>query len=506
MVLVYLASRICRSPRNHFHALALAALAILVWDPRVINDIGFQLSFTAVTAILLALRWYDQARDSPLPSGESSWGNWLRERVQLCLQISFVAFLATWPLIAWYFHRIALISPLANAFVFPVASMTIPLGLAAALSSLVFPSTAIALLTPAGWGASILIITLRFMARLSFSNLTISAPSAPTMVVYYVTLASLLLWPRTRKRAWLILAAGIVVVGATAAAALKSFNESGRLTINAFDAGRSQAILVGLPDGRDLLWLGYPPYGNTSVVRRVVLPGLLHKRIRFLHGIVAANNTEATARGMVEVAQDVEAREVWLAPRRDGSWPTHLSRRVEQLDLPVVALQAGWSEPCGIDCSIKALWPDPSYPEAPEGSVFGPVLYIRFNKRTVLLTGDSSYHVERALLAKKEPLEVTLLQVPKAGSRYASSSSFIKHVKPEFAILAARAPRSWRDDVEKTLGRYDRLGISLWRVDRDGAITWWTDGTTSSIRKARLNGAGSPRPHRGKAPNRDRSR
>jgi competence protein ComEC len=132
MILVYLASRVCRTTRNHFHAVALAALLILMWNPGVISDIGFQLSFTAVSAILLALRRYERGKEGPLPSGERTWGGWLRERVFLCLLISIVAFLATWPLIARSFHRVALISPLANALVFPIASITIPLGLAAA--------------------------------------------------------------------------------------------------------------------------------------------------------------------------------------------------------------------------------------------------------------------------------------------------------------------------------------------------------------------------------------
>lgn len=506
MVLVYLASRICRRPRNHFHALALAALLILVWDPRVINDIGFQLSFTAVTAILLTLRRHDRVKEGPLPGGEKVWGSWLKERVRLYLQISLVAFLATWPLIARYFHRIALISPLTNALVFPVASMTIPLGLAAALSSLLLPAAAKALLTPAGWGASLLLVTLKFMARLSFSNWTISAPSAPAMVVYYVTLTSLLIWLQTRRRGWLILVAGILLIGATTAAALQNFREAGRLTITALDADRSQAIILGLPDGRKLLWFGAPSNGNSYVIRQIVVPTLLHKRIRVLHGLIAANNTEATARGLLSLAQKIEVKQIWLASKGDATWPLQLGGSIKRLDLPVRKLQADWSEPCGKNCSIRALWPTTSSPASREGSFLGPVLYIRYNQRGALLTGDSSYRVERAIIAGKEPLDVTLLQVPKAGSRYASSASFLRYVRPELAMLVARAPWSWRDDVKNTLERYDSLGIPVWRVDRSGALIWETDGESSSIRAVRLNGAGFLRPHRVKVLGYDRSR
>ncbi len=99
-----------------------------------------------------------------------------------------------------------------------------------------------------------------------------------------------------------------------------------------------------------------------------------------------------------------------------------------------------------------------------------------------------------------------MLQVPKAGSRYASNYSFLRAVAPEVAVLAARFPVSWLQDVEKTLERYKEMDIRLWRVDRDGAITWQTDGTTSSIRAVRFNGGETRRLRPGGAGGRDRSR
>lgn len=496
MVLVFLASRICRVASNNLHALALAALVILVGDPEAVGDVGFQLSFIAVAAILLALRWHKGEEVSLLPAGERTWAGRLKERTKLYLLISLVAFLATWPLIGRTFHRVALIGPLANALVFPLASLTIPAGLAAALSSLLLPGASRFLLAPAGWGASVLIATLRGLARLPFSNLEISAPSAWTLAVYYGLLGFLLLWPRARRRSLLAAGAALLIVGVTVASALHNLSAMGRLSVTALDAGRSQAILISLPDGRRLLWYGAPPRGRSSYsVRQVVVPALLHQRVSLIHGLIAANDTEETGKGLMSLARAVDIRELWLAGAKGKA--AHLSQAARELELPVVSLSAGWSEPCGRTCVIRVLWPEAGgYSPPAEGYVTGPVLYLRHEQKGVLLTGDSSYRVERALLESVGSLEVSLMQVPKAGSRYASSRTFLKRVHPEAALLAARAPRSWQADVENTIARYGSLGIPLWNVERDGAFTWWSDGESSSVSAERLNEGGSrhPRP------------
>ncbi len=56
MVVAYLLARILERPRGALHPVFLAALIILIIEPGLLWDTGFQLTFVAVTAILLALR------------------------------------------------------------------------------------------------------------------------------------------------------------------------------------------------------------------------------------------------------------------------------------------------------------------------------------------------------------------------------------------------------------------------------------------------------------------
>ena len=100
------------------NALALAALAILVFSPSAIYSIGFQLSFITVAAVLMFARLPERLRSS------HRWVNYLSSTVIT----SIVAMLATVALCAHYFHTVSLMSVLTNLLVLPILPFFLVLG------------------------------------------------------------------------------------------------------------------------------------------------------------------------------------------------------------------------------------------------------------------------------------------------------------------------------------------------------------------------------------------
>lgn len=100
------------------NALAMAALLILVFKPSSIYDVGFQLSFITVGAILLFAR---------LPRWLESRHKWLNYLTATVIT-SFVALLATVALSAHYFHTVSLMSVLSNMLILPIMPVFMTLG------------------------------------------------------------------------------------------------------------------------------------------------------------------------------------------------------------------------------------------------------------------------------------------------------------------------------------------------------------------------------------------
>ena len=99
------------------HAMAIAALVILVGDTNQLFEVGFQLSFMAVFGIY----WFNQPILKYLPQPRNKFQNFMVN----VFSISMSAQLATMPLVIYYFHQYSFISIIANLVIIPFAEIVI---------------------------------------------------------------------------------------------------------------------------------------------------------------------------------------------------------------------------------------------------------------------------------------------------------------------------------------------------------------------------------------------
>jgi len=99
------------------NALSLAALSILLANPRQLSDIGFQLSFASVIAIV----WFYPKLNAFLKA-EKLKNKAIRYMIQSCL-VSLSAWLGTAGFIAYYFRIFSPVTVLANVFAVPLAAL-----------------------------------------------------------------------------------------------------------------------------------------------------------------------------------------------------------------------------------------------------------------------------------------------------------------------------------------------------------------------------------------------
>ncbi|MCX8014438.1 MAG: ComEC/Rec2 family competence protein, partial [candidate division WOR-3 bacterium] len=100
----------------------LAGIIILLFTPRALFDISFQLSFVTTTAILLmAPRLYNSIKNINIPHA-------LKTHLLLPLFVSFSAMIGVAPLLSYYFFEFPVPGVFANLLVIPLVSLAIPLG------------------------------------------------------------------------------------------------------------------------------------------------------------------------------------------------------------------------------------------------------------------------------------------------------------------------------------------------------------------------------------------
>ena len=114
-----------RNP-DTLNILAASFFFLLVWDPKLLMDMGFQLSYLAVVGIVLL---YKPIYDRIVLS------NWILDKGWSLISVSIAAQLATTPLSLFYFHQFPNYFLLANIFVVPFSNLIIYTGILALILS-----------------------------------------------------------------------------------------------------------------------------------------------------------------------------------------------------------------------------------------------------------------------------------------------------------------------------------------------------------------------------------
>lgn len=109
---------------SSINSICASAVILLMFNPMLLFDVGFQLSYSAVTGIVLFVRPLE--RLLPLPSVENTVGKMAvgllaKARTMLC--VSFVAQMCTLPFTILYFHQFPIYFLVANMVIIPFAGI-----------------------------------------------------------------------------------------------------------------------------------------------------------------------------------------------------------------------------------------------------------------------------------------------------------------------------------------------------------------------------------------------
>ena len=182
------------------NALTMAALAILLFAPSSLYNVGFQLSFVTVAGLLVFARLPERFKS------RHQWVNYLSTTILA----SAVAMLATVALSAHYFHTISFLSVLSNLLILPVLPFFMVLGAlfllvtAAGMHWPVLDSMLDGLYRYIHWVAG-------SVNALPLSHVGGVYMSGYGVLAYFVVMALAVLWLYRRNNRYLI-AAGLVLV------------------------------------------------------------------------------------------------------------------------------------------------------------------------------------------------------------------------------------------------------------------------------------------------------
>lgn len=467
-----LAAALAGRPTSRWYALLLAAALTLGFNPRAADDVGWQLSFAAVLAMLALVSGLSKAlRRGRLPRG-----------IAEALAVTAVATLATAPLIALHFERLSLVSLPVNLLAAPAVAPVMWLGTIAGALGQVVPDLAVPVAGLASLPLGYLTWLADRAAALPFAELALASPRPIGVAASYgAAIAGALAWRcwRTRREARAgqrpPAARGHVVVAALACMALaaglarasRSPQVPRGLTISFLDIGQGDATLLQHGDATVLVDTG-PPTGpilarlRDARVRRIDVLVLTHDALD--HDGAAAAVLDAFPVGLV-----VDGEEAGAAPALGpfGARPdVPVARLAARRRLRRIASDAGQVLRAG-PLELRVLWPQrrPAAPPGGEPNDRATVLHVRDGTFDLLLTADAESNITAAL----DLPVVEALKVAHHGSDDPGLPGLLQRLRPEIAVIEVGAHNTYGHPTPATLTALRAVPI-VRRTDRDGTV------------------------------------
>ncbi len=481
---------------SRLYALALAAVVLLVLQPGISADIGWQLSFAAVLGILLLAAPLRAAIAARI--GARGWQRALAEGATMTI----AATLATAPLIAFHFEAISTTTLVANLLALPAVAPAMWLGMLAAAAGQVpgFPVEALdainALLLGyiaqvAAWcgGPSWAYLHV----RLGVGGLIASYLAIAALAVLALRLGRRRRLAARRKRKLaagpesrlsapfrthlrgiaFALAAALTVLwlgsGLFAAGGGASPVPLGGLRVSVLDVGQGDAILLQPRGAPAVLVDGGPPGDGIAAELRAA-------GVAQLGAAVVTHDQSDHAGGIRELFGEMPVGRLLYAVLGRA---TLAEARIQ--GVPTRRLAEG-SELRSGRLRLDVLWPPPELlagsHRGEDPNLLAVVMLARWRRFSMLLTADAE-----AEATPLDPGPIDVLKVAHHGSDDAGLDALLDRTRPSLAVISVGAGNPFGHPTPATLATLAAHGVRTLRTDRDGTVV--LDVDRDSVRVSR---------------------
>ncbi|MCB0242116.1 MAG: ComEC/Rec2 family competence protein [Anaerolineae bacterium] len=478
-------------------SLFVAGFLMTLLNPLTLWDVGFELSFIATLSLVMfatpMTQWFEARVNARLPSSVARTATGF---LNDALIVTLAATILTLPLIAFYFGRVSVVSPLTNLLVLPVQPYVMIWGGLGTILGLIGESL------NALWLAAQAAMTIPFLALhwtvavvealapLPFASVNVDLGRAG-LWVFYLALGGIVLTLRsntpvlgkvrqalTSSTATTLSAAALLVVGGLLFVSLRT-QPDGKLHVHFLDSERGEAVLIETPDGQQVLIDG--GYSPTALL------GALGRHMPFydrkLELVVLTHPGDERVGGLVGLPERYQIDQVLQAPfpypsTAYESWLRLLQRQ----QIPVTRAEAGTRVLLGNGIALDVLHPGPDPTLTGDGEpdldANSLVLRLSWGDTSFLLTGDASDDVQDALVASGVDLRSTVVKLPDGGRQASFSQPLLDAVQAQQAVVFVQSDDRFRqlsgavqDAWVEVVGEEN-----FHRTDLEGTVSFTSNG------------------------------
>jgi competence protein ComEC len=461
------------SPLN---TLGVAALVLLLWRPGALFDVGFQLSFAAVAAIVTVVPRLEDLAPQTWTAG------WARRHAWEVTAVSFAATLGTAPVLLYHFGYASAAGLVLNLAAIPLT------GLALGSAFAMIGTSAVSSTLAAGYGAAsdglvdgLLWITKAGEAALGWAAVEAFVQDPWLVAAMVAGLVACAQWPRPRLRwRWLLLSL-VLVTGSVWAAIVQGAHRP-QLDVVFFDVGHGDAALLRLPNGRHLLIDAGArgPTGDHGT--HTILPHLERYGIDRLDAVLVSHPHGDHLGGVPALLRTIPISQfITSGTTIDSELFAETRHLIDSTGVPHRTAQRGDTLHLDPSVRLQVLAPDPEMRVSDNANDASIVLRVVYGRTTLLFTGDAERDAEAALVRRYGSLlRSDVVKVGHHGSSTSSTVPFVAAATRDstrtVAVISAGTHGVFDLPRPEIVRRWDEAGAVAWTTKDGGALWLRSDG------------------------------
>ncbi|GIN86997.1 hypothetical protein J6TS2_33830 [Heyndrickxia sporothermodurans] len=245
------------------------------------------------------------------------------------------------------------------------------------------------------------------------------------------------------------------------------------MSVHFIDVGQGDSIYIKAPNGENILIDG-GKNGNT------VVSYLKKQKVKTINVMISTHPDADHMGGLDEVLKAFKVKSIY-APKVSHTTQVYKNflTAVKKEGVKIKSAQKGVTVPIkGV--SAKFVAPVKTYSKS-DLNDWSAVLRLTYGKKSFLFTGDAELKSETDMLKSKQTLKADVLKVGHHGAKTSTSASFLKAVKPTYAVISVGKGNSYGHPTSTVLNRLKSSKVKVFRTDKQGSIVAKTDGKTISF-------------------------
>lgn len=448
-------------------SLGFALLVLLIQNPYAAASVSLQLSFAAVAGIALVASPLSVALLTPIRRRVPDGPVW-RILMTLCrilitnVAVSLGAMLFTVPLIALYFGRIVLISPLTNILTLWAVTLLMVGALFIGTIAVFLPGWMVIPGAVVGLLAHYIRFVVTTVGRWPLSALDGTDPKVLIwLAAVYLLLLLLPFFRRRRRQAAASLLCAVLLLALVVGTNALSVHRAD-LTVTALDVGQGASTLF--LSGKDAVLVDCG--GSTSSSAGDLAADRLAAMGRTgLDALVFTHLDADHVNGAAQLFWRMDVDRVYLPAATDSEHLSLLLDLAESEGARVTFVSE--AETLSVGSAALTLYPPLSGGSSNDGGLFALCSHGDFD---VLITGDASSFVEERMVKYYPIPDLELLMVGHHGSAYSTSAGMLDVLRPELAVISV-GYNSYGHPTQDVLDRLSAIGAEVYRTDLSGPVT-----------------------------------